>query len=420
MAAQAPGRGGAAGHSIAALSPVQARVAGHIPNYAGQALVKVALYNLTTTTRWGGVESFVWEIAAQLAARGHEVKIFGGRGNSELVRHSPGVRVRRFPYIDRDLWRKLPLLNRQYTLTKLLERLSMAPFALPALITGGFDVVHIQKPYDLPVGVLGKLSGAKLLFGCHGKDFWMGDRLFVRFVDGAVSASHFNASQVRARYGISPVVVYNGVDLERFTPDGARDGEVLAKYGLEAPSLERPALLYAGRLVRWKGVEYLIKALPLVAPKSTVLWIAGEGTYEGTLRELAERLGVAGRVRFLGKVEQDELAALYRSCAMLVATSFVNETFGMALCEAMACGTAVVASNFGGFKEVVEAGVTGLLARPQDQGDLAQKINSLLANPAMAREMGRAGRERVLTTFSWEAVADRLEEVYGCLVPSST
>ncbi len=382
--------------------------------------MKVALYNLTTTTRWGGVESFVWEVAAHMAARGHEVEIFGGRGKTELVRHLPGVRVRRFPYADRDLWRKLPLLNRQYTLTKLLERLSMAPFALPALLAGRFDVVHIQKPYDLPIGSLAKLSGAKLLFGCHGKDFWLGDRLFVRFVDGAVSASRLNASQVRARYGISPVVVYNGVDLERFTPVGECDADVLAKHGLEASSPQVPTLVYAGRLVRWKGVEYIIKALPLIEPKSTVLWIAGEGTYEGTLREFAERLGVAGRVRFLGKVEQDELAVLYRSSAMLVATSFVNETFGMALCEAMACGAAVVASNFGGFKEVVEPGVTGLLARPQDPGDLAEKINILLADPEMAREMGRAGRERVLATFSWAAVADRLEEVYGCLVPSST
>ena len=139
-----------------------------------------------------------------------------------------------------------------------------------------------------------------------------------------------------------------------------------------------------------------------------------------TFSERAFALGVAGRVRFLGKVEQDELAALYRSCAMLVATSFVNETFGMALCEAMACGAAVVASDFGGFKEVVEPGVTGLLSRPQDPGDLAEKKNVLLADPDKAREMGRAGRERVLATFSWAAVADRLEEVYRCLVRSST
>src|SRR5438046_318429 len=118
--------------------------------------MKIALYNLTTTTRWGGVETFVWEVAAQLSRRGHQVEVLGGRGPRYLRREIPGVRVRLFPYIDRDLWRKVPLLGRQYTLTKLLERLSMTPFALPALFTGKFDIVHIQKPYDLPVGALAK------------------------------------------------------------------------------------------------------------------------------------------------------------------------------------------------------------------------------------------------------------------------
>lgn len=381
--------------------------------------MKIALYNLTTTTRWGGVETFVWEVAAQMAQRGHSVEIFGGRGPGER-RQIPGVRVRLLPYIDRDVWRKIPLLGRQYTLTKLLERLSMAPFALPRLKRGRFDVVHIQKPYDLPVGALARLSGAKLLFGCHGKDFWLGDRLFTRFADGAVSASKYNASQVKARYGIDPVVVYNGVDLVRFTPDDKGDAAVLSKYGLAASSPEMPALLYAGRLVRWKGVEYLVKALPHITPANTRLWIAGEGPYRETLVKLASDLSVAERVVFLGKVEQEELAALYRSCAMLVATSFVNETFGMALCEAMACGTPVVASRFGGFREVVVDGVTGLMARPQDPSDLAAKINVLLGDPEMAHRMGKEGRERVLDHFSWRAVGDRIEEVYRCLVPSST
>jgi D-inositol-3-phosphate glycosyltransferase len=386
--------------------------------------LKICLYNLTTTTRWGGVENFVWEVASQMAERGHDVEIFGGRGyisNHAGDNHSArgSVRVRRFPYIDRDLWRKVPLLGRQYTLTKLLERLSMVPFALLPLLAGRFDIVHIQKPYDLPVGAVAKLSGAKLLFGCHGKDFWAGDRLFVRFADGSVSASRYNASQVRARYGISPVVVYNGVDLSLFQPEGDNDEAVLEEYGLSVTP-EQPGLLYAGRLVRWKGVEYLIQAMPHILPETAHLWIAGEGPYEDTLRELADRAGVAGRVHFLGKVEQAKLSALYRSCSCLVATSFVNETFGMALCEAMACGVPVVASDFGGFREVVQDSVTGYLARPQDPIDLADKINKVLADPELAHRMGQAGRDRVLAMFSWRAVADRLEEVYKCLVPSST
>ncbi|HET9495001.1 MAG TPA: glycosyltransferase family 4 protein [Chloroflexia bacterium] len=380
--------------------------------------MRIALYNLTTTTRWGGVETFVWEVAAQMAQRGHRVDIYGGRG-PVLGKRVPGVRVRRFPYIDRDIWRKIPLLGRQYGLTKLLERLSMAPFALVPLLRGRYDVVHIQKPYDLPVGAISRLSGAKLLFGCHGKDFWPGDRLFIRFVDGSVSASEFNAAQVHERYGIDPLVVYNGVDLDRFTPDSAGDAEVLERLGLRVVQ-DRPALLYAGRLIKWKGVEYLLRALPRLREPWSVLWVAGEGPYEDDLRRIAHDVGVEDRVVFLGKVEQTDLAALYRSAGMLVATSFVNETFGMALCEAMACKAPVVASDFGGFREVVVDGKTGLLARPQDPVNLAAKIDSLLADPPLRTRMGAAGRERVLAMFSWEAVAARLEEVYGCLQTSST
>jgi glycosyltransferase involved in cell wall biosynthesis len=247
----------------------------------------------------------------------------------------------------------------------------------------------------------------------------LGDRLFVRFVDASVSASKFNAEQVWERYGIDPEVVYNGVDLERFTPVGADDNAVLARLGLHVEA-NPPALLYAGRLIKWKGVEYLLRALPRLAEPWSVLWIAGEGPYEADLREIARQEGVEGRVVFLGKVEQTDLAALYRSAGMLVATSFVNETFGMALCEAMACRAPVVASDFGGFREVVVDGETGLLARPQDPEDLAAKIDALLRDPERRRRMGEAGRERVLAMFSWQAVAARLEEVYRCLRASST
>lgn len=381
--------------------------------------MKIALYNLTTTTRWGGVETFVWEVATQMAGRGHHVEIFGGRGSGER-RRIPGVRVRLFPYIDRDFLRRVPLLSRQYSLTKLLERLSMLPFASSSLLMGRFDVVHIQKPYDLPAGALSRLCGAKLLFGCHGKDFWPGDKMFVRFTNGSVAASYFNAEQVHTRYGISPTVVYNGVDLRLFAPHDNHDAAVLRKHGLTPSTEVTPALLYAGRLVRWKGVEYLVQALSQIVPANTVLWVAGDGEFRPVLEKMAAEVGVADRVRFLGKLEQAELAALYRNCSMLVATSFVNETFGMALCEAMACGTPVVASDFGGFREVVVEGENGLLTRPQDPADVASKINLLLADPALRARMGEAGRRRVTDIFSWRAVADRLEESYRCLVPSST
>src|SRR5215212_1288174 len=169
--------------------------------------IRLALYNVTTTTKVGGVETFVWEVAARLAARGYRVDVIGGRGRER--RPAPGVRVITLPYLDREAWRRIPLLGRQYTLTKLLERLSLGIFALPLLLARRYRLIHIQKPYDLPVAALARLVGTRAIFGCHGKDFWLGDRRFVGAMNAAVSCSAFNAAQVRERYGITPTVIYN-------------------------------------------------------------------------------------------------------------------------------------------------------------------------------------------------------------------
>jgi glycosyltransferase involved in cell wall biosynthesis len=325
------------------------------------------------------------------------------------------VRVITLPYLDREAWRRIPLLGRQYTLTKLLERLSQGIFALPLLLRRRYTLIHIQKPYDLPVAALARLVGTRAVFGCHGKDFWLGDRLFVGAMNTSVSCSAFNAGQVRERYGIFPTVIYNGVDLARFTPDPDPDeAATLAALGVAGDlGPGRRNVLYAGRLVRWKGVEYIIEALPRLTTPNVRLWIAGQGPYQPDLEALAARLGVAERIRWLGTVPQGPMPALYRAADVLVGASFVNETFGIALAEAMACGRPVVASRFGGFPEVVEDGVTGLLFAPQDAADLAAKLDTVLADPTRAAAMGQAGRARVLRLFTWDAVVDRLEKVFA-------
>src|SRR5262245_34807107 len=111
--------------------------------------MKIALYNLTTTTKHGGVESFVWEIARRLADRGHAVTLFGGQGG--VLRPYAGLTVRRYPYIARERWGRVPPLRKSLNLLKLLERLSMAVRALPDLAGGGFDVIQVSKPYDFPI-----------------------------------------------------------------------------------------------------------------------------------------------------------------------------------------------------------------------------------------------------------------------------
>src|ERR1043165_7760173 len=94
--------------------------------------MKIALYNLTTTTKLGGVESIVWDVGQKLAERGHDVTLFGGKG--KIDRNSSSVQVRRYRYLARETWGRVPPLRKSLNLLKLLERLSMAASAVPDLV----------------------------------------------------------------------------------------------------------------------------------------------------------------------------------------------------------------------------------------------------------------------------------------------
>lgn len=365
--------------------------------------MRICLYNLTTTTRYGGVESFVWDLARELASRGHAVTIIGGVGPRREP--APGVRVLTFPFVARGFWQGLPPLRRAYAEAKLLERLTMAPAALAELARGRYDLIHIQKPYDLgPALLAGRLGGARVILGCHGEDFYRGDRLLAPHVDGAVSCSRFNAETVARRYGFTPRVVFNGIDTRLFRP-GPPDPAVREALG----GTGAPLLLFVGRLQPWKGVETAIRALPLLP--TARLAIVGNGEDRPRLERVVAELGLEARARFVGALERHKLPAVYASADLLLATSHASETFGIGLVEAQACGLPVVASRFGGFPEVVSEGHTGLLFSPRDPAALAEAARALLDDPARRAAMAAAGPAWA-ARFAWPAVADRIEAVY--------
>ncbi len=365
--------------------------------------MRIALYNLTTTTKIGGVESFVWDLARELARRGHTVDIFGGVGQRrEAV---PGVRVLTFPFVSRRFWQALPFLQRAYAEAKLLERLTMAIPALPSLIRGRYQIIHLQKPYDLGPALLARqFSGAKVILGCHGEDFYRGDRWLASRVDAAVSCSRFNAQTIARRYGFTPAVIFNGIDTSLFRP---QPPDPTWRAHLQLPSA--PLLLFVGRLQPWKGVETAIRALPLIP--QAILLIAGDGEDRPRLSAIAAALGLNERVRFLGSVPRQRLPSLYATVDVLVATSYASETFGIGPVEAQACGLPVVATRFGGFPEVVADGQTGLLVPPRDPAALAAAVNTLLSDPARRAAMAAAAPAWA-AQFAWPAVVDRIEAVY--------
>ncbi len=371
--------------------------------------MRVALVNLTTTTSVGGVESFVRFLAASLAGRGVDVTLFGGTPEPEIPATPQGVPVETARYLPRAAMRRVPLLSRQYGLTKLLERLSYAPFARRALLAGDFDIVHIHKPFDFPLAAwIKRETGAAVVYSSHGRDFYPGDRRFVRGIDAMTACSAFNAREVAARYGVTPTVIYNGIDTDFFHPV-SDDGALRQRLG----SGDAPLILWAGRLVRWKGTVDVVRAVALMGAAMPVhLAIAGDGPEAGRLHDVARALGIADRVHLLGTVPHADLPAYYAAADVVVGTSFANETFGMALAEASACARPVIATDFGGFPEVVRDGVTGLLMPPRDPAALAAVLVSLLADRERARRMGAAGRAFVAAQFAWPVVTDRVLRVY--------
>jgi glycosyltransferase involved in cell wall biosynthesis len=294
------------------------------------------------------------------------------------------------------------------------ERWSFGLFALPKAIRERYDIVHIHKPFDLPLGVIiRKKTGSKLILGSHGTDFFPGDKIFGRRVDGIVACSAFNGRQVEERYGVAPRIIYNGIDPEIFRPVSPN----LALQRQLGLLTANRIIVFTGRLIGLKGVGDLLRALAGLS--ETYPWqllVIGEGESRVALQKLSDGLGIGRRVIFTGFVPNDELPHYYASADLAVFPSVADETFGVAICEAMACGRAVVSTWVGGIPELVIHGEAGLLARPRDPADLGIKISRLLREDDLRRHLGEAALRRVRRLFTWEKVADRLQQVYNAVM----
>jgi colanic acid/amylovoran biosynthesis glycosyltransferase len=174
-----------------------------------------------------------------------------------------------------------------------------------------------------------------------------------------------------------------------------------------------PEILYIGRLVPEKGQTVLLEAVAALAGRGRTVRVtlAGEGTLRPQLERLAERLEIAPRVEFLGAVGQDRLRELYERASVFCLPSF-GEGVPIVLMEAMAMEVPALSTRIAGIPELIESGRDGILVPPGRADELAAALESLLADPALRRELGAQGRAKVLREFDAEASAGALYELF--------
>ena len=309
-----------------------------------------------------------------------------------------------------------------------------------AAATGGCDVVHSHTWYaDLAGHLSALLHGvphvvtthslephrpwkAEQLGGGYAVSSWA-ERTAVLAADAVIAVSKGMARDVLASYPeLDPQrvhVVYNGIDAQQYAPDMATD--VLERNGVDP---DEPYAVFVGRITRQKGLAHLLRAAKDV-PGQLVLCAGAPDTPEiaAETDALVGELQAArpGVVLISAMLPKAEVVQLLSHATVFVCPS-VYEPLGIVNLEAMACGTAVVASDVGGIPEVVVDGGTGLLVHHDEddprgfEAGLAAGLTALLSDPDRAAAMGRAGRERAVAEFGWDAVARQTLEVYSSVV----
>jgi starch synthase len=259
---------------------------------------------------------------------------------------------------------------------------------------------------------------AEQLGGGYALSSWA-EKVSIEGAAAVIAVSEGMRADVLSNYpAVDPAkvhVVYNGIDAEQYSPDPATD--VLERYGVDT---SKPSVVFVGRITRQKGVPVLLRAAAHLDPEVQLVLCAGApdtpelgAEVAGLVEELRKtRSGVIWLSGMLSKREVIQLL----SHSTLFACPSVYEPLGIVNLEAMACGTAVVASKVGGIPEVVADGETGLLVPPDDPEALAESINALTRDRDRAKAMGTAGRERAQSQFDWGKIAQQTAELYESTV----
>jgi mannosylfructose-phosphate synthase len=389
-------------------------------------------------TDTGGQVVYVLELAKSLAATGRLVDIYTrwfdrSKPQIEAVADCPNVKIVRiaagpWEFIPKEeIYEVLPELAAN--MVKLIQERGFSYDVFHGhYVDGGIVAIDVARELAKPVFFTAHSLGAWKRSQLKGDPTEMEQKFrfehriaqelsIFKAVNAQSVTSPLQHEKLLELYGFTAdnvQVISPGVDVHRFRPLRLADSQ-------RAAGLHEHYIFCLSRLDTNKGHDFLLNAFEEVRRKVPDIHLVIGG---GSPKPLARERGVLAmirriidskqmndRVQVIGYVPDDDLVSLYQHAELFVLSSLF-EPFGMTALEAMACETPVVASRFGGIRNVISSDVDGLLIDPRDTSQFADGVIALLADPERARRLGQAGYQKVLEQYSWEAIANKTLAFY--------
>jgi rhamnosyl/mannosyltransferase len=349
----------------------------------------------------GGIENHVRLLAERQAAAGHQVTVLvTSPSRHTKVEHMGGVHVVKAA-------RLATLASTPLSLALPLRLASLRP-----------DIAHLHFPY--PLGEVSQLLAGRarrVVLGYHSdiirQKGWLRvyrpvmHRILAQ-VDQIIAASpnYVESSETLQRYRAKCVIIPYGIQQERFRMvDADKMRRVSARLGKE------PYVLFVGVLRYYKGLTYLLEAMPQVRGR---LVIVGDGPLGPALREQAQALGLGERVVFAGKIGDDDLPAYYAAArAFVLPACERSEAFGLVQVEALASGLPIVSTELSTGTSYVNAhGASGLVVAPRDSAALAEALNRILEDTDLHQRLSEGARQRA-ALFEADRMVSQIEALYA-------
>lgn len=374
--------------------------------------MKVALVSEYYYPLLGGITEHVHNLARALSQRGHDVTVVTHNVRPRNNHHYPDEPAA-FPVVR--FGRGIPIYSNgsfaRVTLSK-----SLGPELRKFFKREKFDVIHLHSPLTpiLPLVALRNSNAAATVGTFH--TYFDHSRIYnllkgtaaghMNRMDGKIVVSDACVEALSRYFDTDYQVIPNGVDPDYFSPDapvmpGFDDGKL--------------NILFVGRFDPRNGLKTMLKAFKIVKRQfsNCRLIVVGDGPLRPYYRSLAGKK-LAPDVHFQGLVNGGRPG--YYAAADIFCTPCTKASFGVVLLEAMSSATPIVASDINGYRLVMNHGEQGLLVPQQQPEAFAQALLKLLNDPALRLRLGQAGRQTVMSTFSWDLVARQVEAFYAQLV----